>query len=108
MRVSHSTKYKIPKPFEYANSDSSPFNSVESLSEDISSQDNLTPSTSSNYNTDFPSQHNSLTKMNDNPPFKQIVKAQHDPPIDRSRHQSQNQSNVPSLKLNELQKLNIT
>ena len=52
----------------------------------------LTPPTPSNYNTDFPSTHNLLTKMIDNPPFKQIIETpQHNPPIDKSRHQSQNQ-----------------
>ena len=65
MRFSDSTNYNIPKPIKYANSDSSPFNSDDSLSDDNSSQDNLTSPTPSNYNTDFPSQHNSLTKMND-------------------------------------------
>ena len=90
MRFSDSTNYNIPKPFKYANSDSSPFNSDESLSDDNSSQDNLTPPTSYNYNSGFPSKHNSLTKMNDNPPFKQITKIpQNKPPVDRSRQQSQ-------------------
>ena len=93
MRFSDSTNYIIPKPIKYANSDSSPFNSDDSLSDDNSSQDNLTSPTPSDYNNDFSSQHNSLTKMNDNLLFKQRIKTpQQNPPIDISPHQSQNQS----------------
>ena len=89
MRYSDSNNYKIPKLTEYANSDSYRFNSDDSLSDENSSQDNLTLNTPSNYNTDFLSQHLSVTKQT-------IKTPQQHPPIDRSRHQSQNQSIVPS------------
>ena len=118
MRLSDSTICDIPKTIKYANSDSSPFNSDESLSEDKSSQDNHTPSqlpkplippTTPNYNTDLPSKNNSLTKMNDNPPFKKRIKnPQNNPHIDRSRHQYQNQSILPNPLSKEPQTLNIT
>ena len=58
MRLSGSTNYNNQKPIKNATSDSSPFNSDESLSDDISLQDNLTPPTPSKDNTDFPSKHN--------------------------------------------------
>ena len=45
MRFSDSTQLQIPQPIKYANSDSSPFNSDESLSDDDSSQTLITPST---------------------------------------------------------------
>ena len=45
MRFSDSTQFQIPQPFKYANSDSSPFNSDESLSDEDSSQTFMTPST---------------------------------------------------------------
>ena len=84
MRFSDTTQIQVPQPTEYANSDSSPFNSDESLSDDDSqtsmtpfsttdsSQNFITPSStitpynspsvSSNQNTLFePSNHNSLT-----------------------------------------------
>ena len=65
-------------------SSSSPFNTDELLSRDNSSQNNLTLPTPSIYDTDFLSEHNSLTKMNDNPFSKQIINApQSNPPIDR-------------------------
>ena len=46
MRFSDSINYdiNIPKPIKYANSDSSPFNSDESLSDDPSSSDDQNPS----------------------------------------------------------------
>ena len=45
MRFSDSTQFQIPQPIKYANTDSSPFNSDESLSNEDSSQTFLTPST---------------------------------------------------------------
>ena len=97
MRFSDSTSYDISKPIKYANSDSSPFSSDESLSDDNSLQDNLTPPTPPNYNTDLSTKNSSLTNLNDNPPFKQKSKiSPNNPPIDRSRHQSQNQSISPN------------
>ena len=58
----------------------------------------LTSTTPSIHNyTDSPSKQQSLTKTNDTPLSKQIIKTrQHNPPIGRSCHQSQNQSTVPS------------
>ena len=44
MRFSDTTQFQIPQPTKYANSDSSPFNSDESLS-DENSQTFTTPST---------------------------------------------------------------
>ena len=109
MRFSDSTNYNIPKPIKYAKSDSSPFTSDDSRSDDSSSLDNFTLPTPSNNITDFPSKNNSLTKMKDNSPFREIIKTpQHNPPFDRSRYQSQNQSNLTNPILNELQKLMIT
>ena len=108
MRFSDSTKYITRKPMKYANRDYSPFNSDESLSDYNSSQDNLTLPTPYMYNTDFPSEHNSFTKMIDNPPFKQTINTPQDNPLtDRSRHQSQNQSILPNPQLKEQQKLII-
>ena len=42
MRFSDSTHHDMPKPINYANSDSSPLNSDESLSDEISSQNDPT------------------------------------------------------------------
>ena len=45
MRFSDSTQFQIPQPIKDANSDSSPFNSDEFLSDEDSSQTFMTPST---------------------------------------------------------------
>ena len=45
MRFSDSTQFQITQPIKYANNDSSPFNSDESLSDEDSSQTFMTPST---------------------------------------------------------------
>ena len=45
MRFSDTTQSQIPQPIKYANSDSSPFSSDESLSDEDSSQTFITPST---------------------------------------------------------------
>ena len=80
---------KIPKPIKFANSDSSPFNSNESLSDDTSSLDDL------NSSTDDPFQNSSNTNPSSNStsPFTQVLK---DPDTnhssDRIRHRSQNQT----------------
>ena len=50
MRFSDTTQFQIPQPTKYANSDSSPFNSDETLSDEVS-QLFMTPST-----TDYASQ----------------------------------------------------
>ena len=46
MRFSDSIQYGIPKPIKYANYDSSPFNSDDTLSDDTSSQEDISLSTS--------------------------------------------------------------
>ena len=96
MHFSDLTKFNIPKPSKYANSDSSPSNSGESISDEDSSQQFITPSTTSKYNSTPPfSNDNSATRLYDNSPFKEIIKTPHtDIPIDRLRHPSQNQSNL--------------
>ena len=95
MRFSDSTQFNIPKPFKYANSDSSPFNSDESITDDDLSSQITTPSTNSNYKpTSSSSNDHSSIKLYDNSPFKEIVTTpQTDISIGRSRHPSQNQSN---------------
>ena len=114
MRLSDRTQFQIPQPTKYANSDSSPFNSDESLS-DEDSQTFMTPSTTedssqtfmttfstSNQNTpSITSNHKSLTPpTNDNSLYKDIII--HSPhsniPSDRSRHPSHNQTDsLPPL-----------
>ena len=124
MRFSDTTQIQVPQPTKYANSDSSPFNSDESLSDDDSqtsmtpfstddsSQKTITPSSTvtpyntpsvpSNQNTLFePSNHNSLTNpiTNDTTLCKNIINTPHTNfPTDRSRHSSQNQTDsLPPL-----------
>ena len=96
MRFSDTTQFQIPQPTKYANSDSSPFNSDESLSDEDSqtfmtpsttedsSQTFMTPSSTSNQN--FPqevtpsvtSNHKSLTApSNDNSLYKNIINTSH-------------------------------
>ena len=101
MRFSDTTQFHIPEPIKYANSDSAPFNSDESASDDESSQKPMTPLNTPNYNSPTPSSNNnSPIKLFNNSPFKQIINTPHtDIPIDRSRHLSQDQSNLhpPSI-----------
>ena len=59
MRSSDSTQFHIPKPNNYANSDSSPFNSDESASDDESPQKPMTPLKSPNYDSTTPSSNDS-------------------------------------------------
>ena len=94
LRFSDSLNYdiKIRKPNKNANSDSSPFNSDESLSDDPSSSDDQNPS------QDHPFQNSSNTNPPSNitSPFKQILKApDNNQFFDRTRHPSQNQSTPP-------------
>ena len=118
MRFSDSTQFQIPQPTKYANSDSSPFNSDESLS-DEDSQTFMTPSTTegssqtfmtpfSTSNQNFPqedtpsvtSNHKSLTPpTNDNSLYKNIINTPHtNITNDRLRHPSQNQTDsLPPL-----------
>ena len=72
----------FPKPIKDANSDSSPFNYNESLSDDTSSPDDRFQNSS---NTNPPS--------NSTSPFKQILEAPDTSHYsDRTRHPSQNQT----------------
>ena len=113
MRFSDSIQFQIQQPLKYANSDSSPFNSDESLSDEESSQPfmtpstTLTPSTTSNQNSPqtsrtpfIPSNHKPLTPpTNDSSLHKNIINTPHTIiPSDRSRHPSQNQTDsLPPL-----------
>ena len=108
MRFSDSTQFQTPQPKKDANSDSSPFNSDESLSNEDSSQTFMTPpstiSTSSSISNQnvpqanrtplIPSNHKPLTlPTNDNPVYKSIINTPHtNIPIDRSRHPSHSQT----------------
>ena len=113
MRFSDTTQFQIQQPIKYANSDSSPFISDESLSDEDSSQifmtpsTTLTPSTISNQNSPqasrtpfITSNHKSSTPpTNDNSLYKNIINTPHtNIPSDRSRHLSQNQTDpLPPL-----------
>ena len=113
MRFSDSTHFQNPQPIKYANSDSSPFNLDESLSDEDSSQTfmtpstTLTPSTTSNQNSPqanitpfIPSNHKSLTPPTiESSLYKNIINTPHtNIPSDRSRHLSQNQTDsLPPL-----------
>ena len=95
-RSSGSTQFIIPKPIKYANNDSSPFIPDESLSDEDSQQKHITSSNTSSYDFTTPSSNDSSPiKLYGNSPFKQIIKTpQTDIPSDRSRHPSQDQSNL--------------
>ena len=91
MRFSDSITYNIPKPIQYANSDSSPFNSEESLSDDPSLPDEDQTLSPNDLSTQTPS--NSNLPSNTNLPSQPILQApgtNHS--FDRTRHPSQNQS----------------
>ena len=112
MRFSDTTQIQIPLPTKYANSGSSPFNSDESLSDEVSqtfmtpsttedsSQLFITPYSTRNQNTpSVTSNHKSLTPTNDSSLYKNIINT---PPTnihsDRSRHPSHNQTDsLPPL-----------
>ena len=115
MRFSDTTQFQIPQPTKYANSDSSPFNSDESLS-DEDSQTFMTPSTTDNSSQTFvtpssfrtsnqntpstTSTDKSLTSStNDNSSYKHINNTPHtNISSDRSRHPSNNQTtSLPPL-----------
>ena len=114
MSSSDSTQFQNPQLIKYANSDSSPFNSDESLSDEDSFQTFMTPpstistpSSISNQNLPqanrtplIPSNHKPLTlPTNDNSVYKNIINTSHtNIPIDRSRHPSHNQTDsLPPL-----------
>ena len=115
MRFSDTTQIQIPQSTKYANSDSSPFNSDESLS-DEDSQTFMTPSTTedspqtfvtpssfstSNQNTpSITSNDKSLTSsINDNSLYKNITNTPlTNIPSDRSRHSSNSKTDsLPPL-----------
>ena len=103
MRFSDPTDFHIQKPNKYENSDSSLFKSDESdgspsdenSSHNDSTSHSLRPTTSNYDSTSLFSNDSSPSKIHDNPPFKKIKTHQTGPPIDKSRHLSQNQSNLP-------------
>ena len=115
MRFSDTAQFQIPQPTKYANSDSSPFNSDESLS-DEDSQTFMTPSTTNNSSQTFvtPSsfstsnQNTPSTTSNDkslpsstngNSLYRHIINTPHTKiPSDRSRHPTNNQTtSLPPL-----------
>ena len=91
MRFSDTTRFQIPQPTKYANSDSSPFNSDESLSDEDpqtimtpsttedSSQTFMTPFSASNEKIpSITSNHKSLTPpTKDNSLYKDIINTPH-------------------------------
>ena len=113
MRFSDSTQFQIPQPTKDANSDSSPFNTDESLSDEDSSQTSMTPpnistpSSIPNQNTPqtnrtpliSSNQNPLIPSANDNSVYKNIISTPHtNIPIDRSRHHSHNQADsLPPL-----------
>ena len=113
MRFSDTTQFQIPKQIKNANSDSSPFNLDESLSDEDSSQTLMTPSTTltasttSNQNSPqasripfITSNHKSSTPpINDNSFYKNIFTFPHTNILsDRSIYLSQNQTDsLPPL-----------
>ena len=102
MRFSDTTQFQIPQPTRYANSDSSPFNSDESLSEE-DSQTFVTPPSFSTSNQNTPSitsNDKSLTSStNDNSLYRHLINTPHtNVSSDRSRHSSNNQTtSLPPL-----------
>ena len=115
MRFSDTTQFQIPQPTKYANSDSSPSNSDESLL-DEDCQTFTTPSTTDNSSQTFvkassfrtsnqntpstTSNDKSLTSSaNDNSLYKHIINTPHtNVSSDRSRHPSNNQTtSLPPL-----------
>ena len=102
MRFSDTTQIQIPQTTRYANNDSSPFNSDESLSEE-DSQTFVTPPSfiTSNQNTpSITSNDKSLpSSTNDNFLYRHIINTPHtNVSSDRSRHSSNNQTtSLPPL-----------
>ena len=96
MRFSDSIKLDIPKPIQYANSDSSPFNSDESLSDDTSVSDNDQLLSPNNISPQTPLNTNPSSTIN--LPFQSIPQTPStNHSRDRTRHPSQNQSPSPSI-----------
>ena len=115
MRFSDTAQFQIPQPTKYANSDSSPFNSDEFLSDEDSqtfmtpsttnnsSQSFITPSSFSKSNQNTPSTTSNDKSLpsstNDNSLYRQIIDTPHtNIPSDRSRLSSKNQTDsLPTL-----------
>ena len=109
MRFSDTAQFQIPQPTKYANSDSSPFNSDVSLS-DEDSQTFMTPSTTNNSYHTFvtPSSFSTSNQntppttsndkslpssTNDNSLYRHIINTPHiNIPSDRSRYPANNQT----------------
>ena len=95
MRFSDSIDFDVPKPVKYDNSDSSPFNSDEPLSDDTSFSDNDQTSSPNNFSSQTSSNTNPPSTIDS--PFQSTLQ-----PLgtnqsrDRTRHPSQNQSPSPS------------
>ena len=115
MLFSDTTQFQIPQPTKYANSDSSPFNSDESLS-DEDSQTFITPSTTNNFsqtyvtspsfstsnqNTPYTTSNDKSlpSSTNDNSLYRHIINTPHtNIPTDISRHPANNQTtSLPPL-----------
>ena len=95
MRFSDSINVDIPIPIKYANSDSSPFNSDESLSVDTSFSDNDQTLSPNNFSSQNSSDTNPPSKIE--PPFQSFLQLPGtNQSRDRTRHPSQNQSPSPS------------
>ena len=113
MRFSDSTHFLVQKPNEYENSDSSLFNSDESdespsdenSSHNDSTSHSLRPTTSNYDSTNLFSNDSSPNKIHDNPPFKNLIKTHQTGPIDKSRHPSHNQSNLPQPPIDRTTKI---
>ena len=115
MRFTDTIEFQIPQPTKYANSDSSPFDSDESISDEVSqtfmtpsttdnsSQTFVTPSSFSTSNQNTPSttsNDKSLTSStNDNSLYRHIINTPHTKILsDRSRRSSNNQTtSLPPL-----------
>ena len=107
MRFSDSINFDVPKPIKYANSDSSPFNSDESLSDDTSFSDNDQTSSPNNFSSQTSSNTNPPSTIDS--PFQSTLQPHGtNQSRDRTRHLSQNQSPSPLLlQLIEIPKLII-
>ena len=115
MRFSDTAQFQIPQPTKYANSDSSPFNSDESLSDEDShtfmtpsttynsTETVVTPSSFSTSNQNTPSTTSNDKSLpsstNDNSLYRHIINTPHtNIPSDRSRHPANNQiTSLPPL-----------
>ena len=87
MRFSDSIKFEVAKPNKYANSDSSPFNSDESISDDTSFSDSDQTLSPNNFSSQTSSNTNPLSKIDQ--PFQPILQPSGtNQSHDRTRHPS--------------------